>query len=50
MSLRGVLRAGDVGIRVTDLERDTAHYVDVIGLDVTARGEGWFGMVTPESW
>lgn len=37
MSIRGVLRTGDVGIRVKDLDRAVRHYVDVIGLKEVLR-------------
>jgi catechol 2,3-dioxygenase len=48
MSLTGVLRPGHVQIRVTDLERATKHYTEVIGLDEVMRGDG--GRVYLKAW
>ena len=48
MSLRGVLRAGHVAIRVTDLDAAVTHYTDFIGLIETDRDD--LGRVYLRAW
>lgn len=49
MAVTGVLRPGHVAIRVLELEPAIKHYVDVLGLKVTARDEAG-GRVFLKAW